>query len=235
MSVAGIQTSLLRPVRTFLRKALIRRRVYTPCCASCGEMPTGLEKRLCASLSASFPVDAVLVPAAGAGASAFARSITGLQKHCPWLRFLFLLLEGEELPDCPSAPATLRPIRKRDFPASAPDLDPVWSAHAVPGLSEHYLIVTAGAAPERDMLPQDFFTPNGIPFVFLDATGTDAASPADSGIFAQTRENSADFLAGLACPPYSDGAAPPRTDCRDYFTAAGRWASFSGRAVPLYR
>jgi hypothetical protein len=192
-------------------------------------MPMDLGKRLCVSLSASFPVDAVLVPAAEAEYPAFARSITGLQKHCPWLRMLFLLLKGEDVPTFPSTTATLRPIRKRDFPVSAPGSGPVWSAHSLPGLSEHYLIVTAGAAPEQDMLPQDFFTPNGIPLLLLDA---EQEGIAVSGIFAQTRKNSVDFLARLES---RGGAVPPLPDCRDYFTAAGRWASSSGRAVPLYR
>ena len=191
-------------------------------------MATRPEKRLCSSLPALFPVDAVLVPATQerGEASAFARSIAGLQRRCPWLRLLFLVLDGDELPDIPPASAKLRLVRKRDFPASPAGIDPVYAAHTMPGLSEQYLLVRAGSAPERDMLPQDFFTPNGIPLLLLDRTAT---APEDYGIFAQTKENSADFLAG----PH--GAVPPHTDCRDYFTAVGRWASSSGRSVPLYR
>jgi hypothetical protein len=216
-------------MRSFLRKVLIRRRVYTPCCASCGEMPSRPEKRLCASLSVTFPVDAVLVPAekGAENTSAFVHSIAGLQKYCPWLRLLFFAPSGDELPDIPSVPAKLRPVRKRDFPASSAGFDTAYAAHSLPGLSEQYLLVRAGSAPERDMLPLDFFSPNGIPFLFLDAAKEE--SLVTSGIFAQTRENSADFLACL------QGAVPPLADCLEYFTSVGRWACSVGRSVPLYR
>jgi hypothetical protein len=183
-------------------------------------------------------VDAVLVPA-GKGAehaSAFARSIAGLQRRCPWLRLLFLVLDGEELPDLPHAPANLRPVGGGDFPASAAGPDPARAAHDLPGLSEQYLLVRAGSAPERDMLPSDFFSPNGIPFVFLDRTEKGPATfSAVSGIFAQTKENSADFLAGLAGVAGVSNPVPSGAECRDYFTSAGRWACSAGRAVPLYR
>jgi hypothetical protein len=235
MNSPAMRPSLLRPVRSFLRKTLIRRRMYAPCCASCGEMPMRLEKRLCASLPAVFPVDAVLVPVAdGAGqTSTFTRSITGLQRHCPWLRLLFLAMEGDELPEISHAPDNLRPIRRRDFPLSSTDFAPVYAAHDLPGLSEQYLLVQAGSTPERDMLPLDFFTPNGIPYLLLEAAETDPASlPSISGIFAQTRANSADFPVWLSA---QGGAVPSFADCREYYTAIGRWAYFSGRSVPLYR
>jgi hypothetical protein len=194
-------------------------------------MPTSLGKRLCVSLPFVFPVDAVLVSAKKGPeeASAFARSIAGLRQFCPWLRSFFLLVDEEEFPDIPYAPARLRLVRKRDFSVSPDGLDPVHAAHSVPELSEQFLIVTAGSAPERDMLPSDFFTPNGIPFVFLDATQADAAFPAVPGLFAQTRANAADFLAQRG------GVMPPPAENVDYFTSIGRWAYSVGRSVPLFR
>jgi hypothetical protein len=141
MNFPGIHPAPLRPVRSFPRNSLIRRRVYTPCCASCGEMPARLKKRLCASLPTAFSVDAVLVPAAKGTelASPFARSVAGLQNRCPWLRLLFLALEEDACPELPHAPANLRPVPGRDLPAPAPGNEPAYAAHKLPGLSEYYL------------------------------------------------------------------------------------------------
>jgi hypothetical protein len=194
-------------------------------------MPTSLEKRLCVSLPFVFPVDAVLVSAKKGPEEifAFARSIAGLRQFCPWLRLLFILADEEEFPDLPHAPAKLRLVRKRDFSVSPDGPDPVYAAHNVPELSEQFLIVTPGCAPDRDMLPSDFFTPNGIPFVFLDPTRADAVFPAVPGLFAQTRANAADYLAQRG------GVMPPPAENADYFTSIGRWAYSVGRSVPLFR
>ena len=59
MNSPAIHSSLLRPVRSFPRKALIRRRVYTPCRALCGKLAVRPEKRLRASLPAAFPEELI--------------------------------------------------------------------------------------------------------------------------------------------------------------------------------
>ena len=160
--------SFLQPVRRFLRNTLIRQRLYTPCCASCGEITIPLENRLCVSLPTAMAVDAVLIPAEteGGSAHAFARSVSGLQKYLPWLRQVFIVLERDAAPEFFPVPENLRFIHVQAF--SAAGFDVAHTAHGLSGMSEQYLLVTTEFMPERAMLPSDFFTPNGIPFLLLE-------------------------------------------------------------------
>ena len=218
-------------IRQFLRRQAIRHGLYTPCCASCGEIgrrPEAAGAKLCASLPISFPIDAVIVPGcrhearkAETLAQDLSRSLAGLKQHCSWLRTIF----GAGFAADPCLPD----LSCTDTPG---DLPPELHIHAIPGLAECYLVVRAGWVPDRDLLPADFFTPNGLPFLLLEKTGSapmcrDTSSTifggfrVAGGVFPQNKDNAAAFGAGM------------RTDSGDYFALAGEWAAAASRTVPL--
>jgi hypothetical protein len=128
--------------RHALRREIIRRGLYTPCCASCGELPVFPDSpqfarapwtRPCVSLPVDFPVDAVILPAGRVEEER-------LRAICPWLRRIIRAGEG-------------------DAPGSARLL------HTTPGLSDHYLAAASADLPAYALSPHDFFTPNGIPYL----------------------------------------------------------------------
>lgn len=237
---------LLRPVSIFLRNALIKQHPYFSCCASCGEIKTPLADRLCTSLLPGFPVDAVIVPSLNNSLSCeeLDVSLRSLNEQAPWLRRIYLL--APELPEgaVEEKLSLLQPASI--FPQNA-TLPPQGYLHAVPDLAEHYLVVPAGFQMEQARLVVDFFTPNGIPLLFLQAkeTGAEpidvnpglgcaleavglflemALRPVLYGIAAQCKENSAAFL--------TFAAALPPLEAESYPLALAHFAYAAGRVVP---
>ena len=237
---------LLRPISIFLRNVLIRQHPYFSCCASCGEIKTPLADRLCTSLLPDFPVDAVIVLPAGNAVSREKVAVTlhSLIENAPWLRRIHLL--ASELPEgiveeklSLLPPASLVPQNAI--------LPPQGYLHTVPDLVENYLVVPAGFQIEQPLLVVDFFTPNGIPLLFLQSreTGAEpivvnpdlgcaleavglfletALRPALYGIAAQCKENSAAFL--------TFAAALPPLEAESYPLALAHFAYAAGRVVP---
>jgi hypothetical protein len=217
--------SILRPVSVFLRNALVKQHPYFSCCASCGEIKTPLQNRLCASLTFPFVIDAVVTDNDN---KAVAGSLNALGRHCPWIRCLYIVLRGTVAGSGVPQTEHVRFIRTDEFMPPESSFGPEAYFHAIPGISEYFLIVPPGCRPERDLLPLDFFTPNGIPLLRLrkteDGTGVvDGCAPVP-GIMAQTVENAAAFL--------QDAEATAARASAGYYTEAARWAMTAGKVVP---
>jgi len=80
-----------------LRSLLVKLHPYFSCCASCGEIKTPLDGRLCTSLAPDFPVDGVLL-----GGTELESA--NLKRSMPWLRRVHVAQEGtlralQTLPD----------------------------------------------------------------------------------------------------------------------------------------
>jgi hypothetical protein len=202
------------PLSVFIRNLLVRKHFWFSCCASCGEIKTPLGKRLCASLAADFPVDAVV---AGPLDEAARREIRAAN---PWLRQVLAASE---------APADVSQCM-------APSL-----AHTIPGLAECFL--GAGSAADLAVPGHvlDFFTPNGIPLIALsrlpepgcfsaeEPPSFPAVSPAP-GLYAHTAENSE-----LFAPVFSRMLEEREDDPRDaqalYAAVLAHWTYRRGRGV----
>lgn len=222
--------SILRPVAIFLRNALVKQHPYFSCCASCGEIKTPLEGRLCASLSCSFQVDAVVLASSEEHDEArIRRVLDALDKHCPWLRRIFLIKSGASSFAFINS-ERVATLAADDFTPGDSPFGPAAHVHEAPGLGEYYLVLSPEQAPVRNLLPLDFYTPNGIPLLPLEREGESAGGDASRivrpapGILAQTKENSVDFLATRKERP--GGASG------DYRSESGLWAYAAARVVP---
>ena len=216
--------SLLRPISIFLRNALVKQHPYFSCCASCGEITTPLESRLCASLAFIHPVDAVIL----SNDATSVRTAASLKRHCPWLRYIFSISnEGTTAPDI-TRTGHIRHIPTEAFSPTDSLFGPEAHCHNIPGISEYFLIVPPGYSPERNLLPLDFFTPNGIPLIRLRKIDGDCGSINGCawlpGIIAQTRENAAAFL--------MEAEKTSQSGTTEYYDDVARWAFHTGRAVP---
>lgn len=240
--------SLLRPISIFLRNFLIKQHPYFSCCASCGEIKTPLSGRLCTSLLPDFPVDAVIIPAEGSALSLEEAALTlhSLKTHAPWLRRIHLL--AAELPgDLTDEKLYLLPPASI-VPQNA-TMPPQGYLHMAADLAEYYLVITAGKQVEHESLAVDYFTPNGIPLLFLHEAGTNQAEhtashtpaldnaltaaglsietglqPMRCAISASCKENDAAFLAFAG--------ALPLPDAEPYHHALAHWGYAAGRVVP---
>jgi hypothetical protein len=182
------------PFSVFLRNLLVRKHFWFSCCASCGEIKTPLGKRLCASLTPEFPVDAVVAGALDPAAR------HAIRKANPWLRTVFTAA------DVPHAPQDRLPAL----------------AHTLPGIAECFLMAKDAAVLSSPLHVLDFFTPNGIPLIALSrlpeqrSRGAQEAAPETEApevpdVYAHTGENSRSFLDPfLELLESVTGAAAPR-------------------------
>ncbi|MDL2316795.1 hypothetical protein LJC59_06930 [Desulfovibrio sp. OttesenSCG-928-A18] len=195
--------SLLRPLSIFLRNFLVKQHPYFSCCASCGEIRTPLEGRLCTSLDPDFPVDAVLLCAEKAE-----EQTARLRHLAPWLRSVYVYS-----PQADGNPHTDRNRRKHrqpvPFSLDVRDKDralpPDALLHKLTELSEQYLIIHGLRSYPRALHALDFFTPNGIPLVaaallpgFQDAHKEPRHKQEDAcgeiTVYGQNKDNSRNFL-----------------------------------------
>lgn len=217
--------SILRPISIFLRNALVKQHPYFSCCASCGEIKTPLANRLCASLAVPFTVDTVILSADSAAAAACVRAF---DKHCPWVRRIFIVARDAASLSGITRTERVRPIPAGEFMPPDSPFGPEAYCHAIPGISDYFLIAPPDCRAEHDCLPIDFFTPNGIPLLRLrkseSGDGIIGEYVLAPGIFPQTKENAVAFLlaAGDTPPPGTPG----------YYAEAARQAFTAGAAVP---
>ncbi len=100
-------------------------------------------------------------------------SLRSIEKYAPWIRRIFIVTDGQ-------APAWLNlaheKIRLVDHTDCIPaKYLPTFNSHVIeafvhtiPGLAEHYLYSNDDFFLSAPCLPGNFFTPNGLPFLFLD-------------------------------------------------------------------
>ncbi|MDR1659738.1 MAG: hypothetical protein LBR94_05290 [Desulfovibrio sp.] len=201
------------PFSVFLRNLLVRKHFWFSCCASCGEIKTPLGKRLCASLTADFPVDAVV---AGPLDEPSRQKIRAAN---PWLRNVIAA----------GAPAQAPPVI---LPALA---------HTLPGLAECFLTAKSATELAAPVHVLDFFTPNGIPFIALSrlpepsrfsaeeppAVGDVPSAP---GLYAHTGENS-ELFAPVFRRMLEERGDGPKDAHALYAAALAHWAYREGRGV----
>jgi hypothetical protein len=237
--------SLFRPVSIFLRNFLIRQHPYFSCCASCGEIKTPLGGRLCSSLQPNFSIDAVVIPSSSGTADRHLAK--RLRYNAPWLRAIYY--PADELPEDLQQAGGMKVLSaaalSRDAPFPGLPVQAVLHVH--PGLAECFLVVSDGGITDRPLHPLDFFTPNGIPLLFLESAVSNSqsgegASPDVTiergiggarplpGIYAATRDNAEKFLPVFISGASGNGASPP--DFSSYHTLLSRWTYEQGLAVP---
>ena len=247
--------TMLRPLAIILRNILMKRHAYFACCASCGDIRTPVEHRLCASLSPDFSVDVVLLPSEKEGHSdALCKATLGaVRKYMPWTRRIWL-------PEAYMGKAyerygvhALRPKAGPEGEAlrrAGADRFPEHLLHLADDLADYYVVIRDSGVIHHPLLCLDFFTPNGIPLLF-------AGKPADlsvgqersallaamkgqgiamepslvvlSTLYSQTRENAEDF-AGIYERLLNVAGPVP-----DYCQALAQWSYVSARAVPRAR
>jgi hypothetical protein len=202
------------PLSVFLRNLLVRKHFWFSCCASCGEIKTPLGNRLCASLAADFPVDALVLAASSEEAT-----LRAIRKANPWLRKVSALA---------GAPA-------ENLPDMQPDL-----VHTLPGLAGCFLMARSAADLTSPLHVLDFFTPNGLPLIALSRleepgffSAKDppqgSAVPAAPDLYAHSLENAELFL------PLFRAIREDRGESEDpyalYAAALAHWAYREGRGV----
>ena len=197
---------LLRP----LRSLLVKLHPYFSCCASCGEIRTPLEGRLCTSLVPDFPVDGVLL-------GGTAQESAAIQRAMPWLRRVHVTPETtphllQTLPDLAGnffvarAGAKLARIRH--------PLD-LFTPNGIP------LLAARGSAA---------LTPAEAAFcAILEERGLMTAKEVSfaSDVYALTRECLEGFVAFCAAPPFPDIAEAPGS-----LANLARWAYAAALAIP---
>lgn len=200
-----------------LRSLLVKLHPYVSCCASCGEIKTPLQGRLCTSLKPAFPVDAVLFGPPPDAAAAVRHAL-------PWLR----RVHGRDA--VPAARAGLA-----DLAGLADD----------PGLAENFFFAFPHSRLERIGMILDLFTPNGMPLCvlrpapelssaeaawcdFLDGRGLVSGKKAlfDTDIVPMTKECLKGFASLYGEFPVGEEKRP------DVFAALARWCYASAMAVP---
>lgn len=203
------------PLAVFLRNLLVRKHFWFSCCASCGEIKTPMGKRLCASLAADFPVDAVV---AGHPDLPSRQKIRAAN---PWLRNV--VVTGEALAEAP------------------PDMSPAL-AHTLPGLAECFLAAGNAACLSTPLHVLDFFTPNAIPLIALSrlpepgcfSAGESQALrdiPAAPDVYAHTGKNSELFLPLFRRMLEEGGGARSKDAHALYAAALAYWTYRRGRGI----
>ncbi len=224
-----------RRLAMFIREFLVKQHPYFSCCASCGEIKVPLANRLCTSLAISFPIDIVLLPfAASSIPQPYARAETplapslkaeqvaacteNLQRHAPWVRTIFVI-HTEDTPFLlPQNPQIQQMALRSLLPEGRGE--PAAYLHSVAALSEHYLVLYGLSSPQTELLPLDFFTPNGLPKLHLKKQQTGQ----HGGLYPQTKEDSSDFMA-------SEQALGMQG--KPYFDSYTEWAYTERRIVPV--
>ncbi len=248
---------MLRPLAIILRNILLKRHAYFSCCASCGDIRTPVEHRLCASLSPEFPVDVVLLPGGqGIGADAgLDASLAAVREYMPWVRRIWLPEEFLAKAHDKHGACALRITARADagsrwWAGAEQGAFPEHLLHLADDLADHYIVIRQGGLIRRHLLCLDFFTPNGIPLLFADSPADQAGTEKHSsllaamealgcsvepsliplaGLYSQTRENAGDF-AGV----YEQLIAESGLEL-DYCQALAQWTYANAKAVPLAR
>lgn len=197
-----------RPLIHPLRSLLVKLHPYFSCCASCGEIKTPLEGRLCTSLAPDFPVDGVVL-------GGTAEQADSLKRTMPWLRRVHAAPRGTatsllSLPDlaehCLAAFADSRLERLRQpLDLFTPNGIPLLAARRAPALS-----------PAEDAFCA-LLEERGLPPV------REASFASD--VYALTRECLEGFAAFAPELPLSP-------DAPENLAALSRWAYASALAIP---
>jgi hypothetical protein len=218
--------ALSRSLSVFLRSVLVQQHPWFSCCASCGEIGSPPGNRLCASLTPDFHVDAVL-PDTAAGTE----GVRILRRRAPRLCRIFV--EGETEP---AAAPGIKRFTAAELVAGVDNVPAEYSLptvallHLLTDLTEQYLVVMEPETVPTGARVADFFTPNGIPLIYCreDVSLNEQTNAcAGCGCFAQTRQNSADFLSVIL-----EGKQTEIKAC-DYAAALFRWTYAEARAVPV--
>lgn len=246
--------ALFRPIAIILRNILMKRHAYFSCCASCGDIRTPLEHRLCASLSPGFDVDVVLLPDRRTGTAAQPASVgvSAVRERMPWVRRIWLPEQDCAPGDEVQGTCVLRireamsayGYRQRSAGSAS---HPEALLHCAEGLADYYIVVRDSSMISKNLLCLDFFTPNGIPLIFAitqdgqpEKAAASSALPVSMqarglvvepllmalpGVYAQTRENAEAFA-----EVYSELAVSG--DELDYCQALAQWSFATARAIP---
>ena len=192
-------------IARYFKELLMKRGNAFTCCAACGELPFQPGNRLCVSLTADWPVDIVV-----SGEAPMDKAIPAIRRYMSWARRIHvwpgrLKKTGADLAALPEG-------------AEEPYL------HQVSTLAENFIVLRATAPPLRACRKLDFFTPNGIPLVFI--RQEDAKEPSS---FAKSASSRSKTLTGSFAK--EAGAESYLGDPEGYAKAFAAWACKSQHAI----
>ena len=192
---------------SYIRLLLSKRFNAFTCCAACGVLPCPVANRLCISLSLAWPVDIVML--GGLDRPGPGPNLADLRAAMPWARRIFVPAAeaGHFGPEAAILPEGMEMSRLPQ----------------VADLAEHF-IVLRGRLPGRLLTPLDFFTPNGLPLLFVRA---DCAQPCFAGVAAgMCKTAAALFAEAVAGDPSLSGP-------EGYMASWARWAYTNQRGIPV--
>lgn len=138
-------------------RSMVRKRFRSfSCCAGCDALDVPVGNRLCVSIRPRWKADAVLW---GEWPEAeLTETVASIRTTMPWLRRIYVQPSGLKSPgqDVHILPKGLEEA----------DL------HRVKNLGEHFIVFLPTHLPATPLLPADFFTPNGIPLLFVKPGGS---------------------------------------------------------------
>ncbi|MDR1660715.1 MAG: hypothetical protein LBR94_10365 [Desulfovibrio sp.] len=180
-------------------------------CASCGELPAPPGNRLCVSIPPDWTADAVLL--CGGGEAGSAADAASLRAAMPWLRRIHVEAgaDGTDYPDwTPDLIMMPDGITEADLPG-------------LESLAEYFIVFRPGRLPANPLLPADFFTPNGIPLLFVQPGDGDASGPPVflPGPFCRTKSLARLFAESTEIQPALD----------EYAEVFARWAYAEQHAI----
>ncbi|GHU02922.1 hypothetical protein FACS1894158_00070 [Betaproteobacteria bacterium] len=159
-----------------------RGNAYT-CCAACGELPMPPKNRFCTSLLPEWECDVVLM--GSWQREALKTALLSIVLDMPWVRYIFVQADAMDMVS----------ERIRFLPDGMEEMH----LHCVELLSEHFIVIRSEWLPSVPLCRVDFFTPNGMPLLFVDTNGQDgqeehfvqtasARTKTLSAVFEQSRE-----------------------------------------------
>lgn len=100
-------------------------------------------------------------------------SLRSVQQYAPWVRNIFILTDNQVPAWLNTGHEKIRVVDHKDcIPA---EYLPTFNSHVIeaylhriPGLAEHYIYLNDDFFLATECAQEDFFTPNGLPYLFLD-------------------------------------------------------------------
>lgn len=137
---------------SYLRKLATKRSHAFTCCAGCKDLPVPAGNRLCVSMKPRWKVDAVLL--GDWSAVELRAAVASAHASMPWLRRIHAS-SGDIEALGQGVLTLLEGIEEADL-------------HRIKSLAEYFIVFRSAHLLTTPLLREDFFTPNGLPHLFMD-------------------------------------------------------------------
>ena len=189
-------------IAAYIRDILLKGGNAYTSCAACGELPYPPGNRLCVSLKPDWTTDLVLL-----SGEYPTEAVIAIRRRLPWVRQIHVR---------PKRPSE----RLGRGLVTLPEGMEERRLHQADSLAEHFLVLRAAEAPMRPYRQLDFFTPNGIPLVFVRQEEIRIPSPFVRCVASRSKSLSALFAEEAPAAP------------EEYADAFARWACDKQHAIP---